>query len=401
MACIRKRRGKYVVDYRDASGVRQWATCESKGAAENVLADKIRDGRQRRRPAVDPEIVVDAYADRWLGMARATLKSSSTASYETLYRVHVRPRLGGVKVRHLTRGQLRAFLAERRTRARDSPAANGILSVLRLLLQAAVEDGVLLANPAARLGRQLRLEPSTRARQELIKAITRAQLARFLDTAARVDRRHVALLFTIARAGLRSGEVFVLWWEDLDFAAREMRIARSLGPRGELSTPKSGNPRTVDLSQELVGVLRRLQTERKADALRRGWGEIPPWVFVNRDGGPLNRLVAERAFKRILNAAGLPPHFTPHCLRHSYASQLLQAGAPPLYVQRQLGHHSMKLTVDTYGRWLPVGDRGLVDRLDEAASGSRVVAAGRGSIPQSHDSQAEPGPTPLKVSGLW
>jgi integrase len=389
------------VDYRDAAGIRRWTTCDSKGAAENVLADKIRDGRQRRRPAVDPEIVVDAYADRWLGMARATLKSSSTASYETLYRVHVRPRLGGVKVRHLSRGQLRAFLAERRTAGLSRARVNGILSVLRLLLQAAVDDGVLLANPAAKLGRQLRLELSPVARQEQIKAMTRAQLAQFLDTAARVDRRHVALWFTMARAGLRSGEAFALWWEDLDFAAREMRIARSLGPRGEVSTPKSGHARTVDMSRELAGVLRRLQTERKADALRRGRGELPPWVFANREGGPLNRLVAERAFKRVLNAAGLPLHFTPHCLRHSYASQLLQAGAPPLYVKRQLGHHSIKLTVDTYGRWLPVGDRGLVDRLDQAASGSKVVAAGRGSIPQSPDSQAELGPTPLKVSGLW
>ena len=101
------------------------------------------------------------------------------------------------------------------------------------------------------------------------------------------------------------------------------------------------------------------------------------------------------------HASGLPLHFTPHCLRHRYASQLLQAGAPPLYVKRQPGHHSIKLTVDTYGRWLPVGDRGLVDRLDEAASGSKVVAAGRGTILQSPDSQAELGPRPLKVSGLW
>ncbi|PYN11279.1 MAG: hypothetical protein DME06_12230 [Candidatus Rokuibacteriota bacterium] len=101
------------------------------------------------------------------------------------------------------------------------------------------------------------------------------------------------------------------------------------------------------------------------------------------------------------HASGLPLHFTPHCLRHSYASQLLQVGAPPLYVKRQLGRHSIKLTVDTYGRWLPVGDRDLVDRRDEAASGSKVVAAGRGTILQSPDSQAEPGPRPLKVSGLW
>jgi hypothetical protein len=46
-------------------------------------------------------------------------------------------------------------------------------------------------------------------------------------------------------------------------------------------------------------------------------------------------------------------------------------------VQRQLGHASIKLTVDTYGKWLPMGNKAAVDRLDDAtpeASGSKVVA---------------------------
>jgi hypothetical protein len=64
--------------------------------------------------------------------------------------------------------------------------------------------------------------------------------------------------------------------------------------------------------------------------------------------------------------AGLPTHFTPHSLRHTFASLLLQQGESPAYVQRQLGHASIKLTVDTYGKWLPMGNLAAVDRLDEA-----------------------------------
>lgn len=47
------------------------------------------------------------------------------------------------------------------------------------------------------------------------------------------------------------------------------------------------------------------------------------------------------------------------------SSLLLQQGESPAYVQRQLGHSSIKLTVDTYGRWLPMGNKAAVDRLDE------------------------------------
>ena len=54
-------------------------------------------------------------------------------------------------------------------------------------------------------------------------------------------------------------------------------------------------------------------------------------------------------------------------------SLLLQQGESPAYVQRQLGHASIQLTVDTYGKWLPMGNKAAVNRLDDE-SGSKVVA---------------------------
>jgi integrase len=101
---------------------------------------------------------------------------------------------------------------------------------------------------------------------------------------------------------------------------------------------------------------------------------MPPWVFCTPEGRPLPKATIGGAFARVLKRAGLPAHFSPHCLRHTFASLLLQQGESPVYVQRQLGHASITLTVDTYGRWLPMGNQAAVDRLDEA-SGSRVVAS--------------------------
>jgi len=66
-------------------------------------------------------------------------------------------------------------------------------------------------------------------------------------------------------------------------------------------------------------------------------------------------------------------HFSPHCLRHTFASRLLQQGESPAYVQRQLGHASIQPTVDTYDKWLPMGNKAAVNRLDEE-SGIKTVA---------------------------
>jgi hypothetical protein len=106
---------------------------------------------------------------------------------------------------------------------------------------------------------------------------------------------------------------------------------------------------------------------------------MPPWVFCSESGGLLDEVNVRRAFRRVLKTAGLPHHFWPHCLRHSYASLLLQQGEGPEYVKRQLGHASIELTVDTYGKWLPRGNKAAVDRLDDHEDGSKVVANGGGS----------------------
>src|SRR2546427_15306 len=374
MACVRKRRGKWVVDYRDGAGVRRWVTCETRREAEDVRDEKRREGRQATRPVVDPDITVAAYSERWLGLL-AGVKPRTRTMYRSYLRVHVLPALGATKVRQLAKGRIKEFLAEKFRRGFSRASVELMYAVLHGMLNAAIEDGVILQNPADRVLRQLRLSRRPSARQDEIKAMTREQLAAFLAAAGRVLPRLFALFLLFARTGLRLGEALALQWTDINFAERELRVARSLGAGGRVDTPKSARGRTVDMSRELTLTLRRLEVERKTETLKRGWPALPPWVFCDAEGLPLKPRAVEFAFKRVLKGVELPQHFTPHSLRHTFASLLLQQGESPVYVQRQLGHASIKLTVDLYGRWLPVGNKAAVDRLD-GPSGSKVVANG-------------------------
>ncbi len=246
------------------------------------------------------------------------------------------------------------------------------------------------------------------ARDEAIraKAMTAEQLRAFLAAVPTAAPRYADIFLLLAHTGLRLGEAIGLQWADLDLDARTLRVVRTVFG-GQEGTPKSGQARVVDLSRPLVERLRRLESERKAETLERGWPDVPPWVFVSLAGTPMDVWKVEKVFKRVLKAATppLPRHFSPHSLRHTYASLLIADGVSPAYVQRQLGHSSIKMTVDTYGKWLPMADPGAVDRLAAAtadpavpASGSRVVAprpwtrsrrpAGAGPAAQVPDSAA-------------
>ena len=67
---------------------------------------------------------------------------------------------------------------------------------------------------------------------------------------------------------------------------------------------------------------------------------------------------------------------------------MLQQGESPAYIQRQLGHASIQLTVDTHGKWLPMGNKAAVDRLDEtsgAEGGGKMVAEGTTGLPDESE----------------
>jgi integrase len=375
----RGRPGRYIVDYRDGAGTRRWATFDTRRAAEDFLARVIPESRQAAEaPQVDPDIRVKDYVDLWLHAASPRLKPKTMENYRNCLRLHVLPALGDRRLRLLRRTQIRALLGAKLEAGLSRGSVAAIYTALRAMCAWAVdEDHVLTANPAARLGRSLKIVPSKAMRQQSIKAMTREQLAALLAAAGahpRASVRRLAVLFLLlARTGLRVGEARGLQWPDLDLQGRTLRIERAFSD-DRLDSPKSGHGRTVEMSSGLAEALRRLEVARKAETLKRGWPELPPWVFCTPEGRPVPTRTIGRAFAGALKAAGLPPHFTPHCLRHSFASLLLQQGESPQYVQEQLGHASITLTVDTYGRWLPKqAIRGGVDGLDEA-SGSKVVA---------------------------
>lgn len=363
MACVRKRRGKWVVDYRDATGKRRWKTFEKQADAKAHCLEIEKDAKQPIIPTVDPEITLKEYAQRWLGFVKATRKAATWQSYEGNVRLHIEPSLGAIKVRMLQKSQIKQLLVEKSDDNLSRDSVRLVHATLRAMLNAAIDDGIIAHNPADKLGRQLRLAAKPKQRQDKIKALSREQLEDFLKAAAKHEVDHYTLLLCLARTGLRAGEALALQWQDVDLAARELRVSRNLS-RGEIGTPKSGHGRTVDMSRQLTAELGKLLLKRKEQTLEKGWGEVPEWVFITSIGTPHDHSNVAKVFKHVLKKAKLPAHFTLHSLRHSYASLLLQQGESIQYVQRQLGHASVSLTVDTYGRWLPLGNKSAVDRLD-------------------------------------
>jgi len=293
---------------------------------------------------------VRVYAPRWLAAQHHRLAPRSIQLYDDLLRVHIVPALGDRPLAWLRREDVRAFLQERLEHLAPSTVET-IAACLSSLLSAAVADGLLLHNPAHGALRHLlpRQEPEP-------KALLPAEVARLLEAAGKGQHRDAFLV--LARTGLRVGECLALEPGAVDRAGRRLRVTQTWHTRERCLGPaKGGRSRSVDLSRQALAVL---------ESRIGGGGRF---LFAGRGGWPYSKDAIEKAFRKAAVAAGLPAYLTPHALRHTFASTLLTAGAPIQWVQAQLGHASIEVTVRTYGSWLTRPRHDLVDLLDAESGG--------------------------------
>jgi integrase len=237
----------------------------------------------------------------------------------------------------------------------------GIARTLSTILSQAVEDELLPGNPGLRLGRYLR---SADDPEPEIDPLARDEVAALLEVARHHMPDWYPWLLAGLRTGMRAGELLALQWGDLDWRGSYLQVRRNL-VRGQLTTPKNHQRRRVDMSRQLRAELRLWRRRQRAVWFKHGQ-PFPEWVFPSVTGTALDESNVRKAFNRLLDAADLHRR-GPHQMRHSFASLLLQDGAPITYVSRQLGHKDPSITLRVYAHWVPDASRTrAVDLLDDA-----------------------------------
>ena len=147
-----------------------------------------------------------------------------------------------------------------------------------------------------------------------------------------------------------------------------------------MSTPKNGKVRRVDLPAQLCRVLQDYLTRRYAEAVLAG-REPSPWLFPVPNGEPLTPNYFLRVvWNPLLDRAGLRRR-GPHQFRHTYVALLIDQGAHPKYLQEQLGHSSIQITMDTYGHLFEGSHRRYVDALDTVLDATSCNARATESTP--------------------
>jgi integrase len=330
-------------DFREADGV---DVLDFGQAQRKLLSEAHQDALEATGQLQTVADAVASYADH----LRIHAKSAADAEVKLL--AYVVPKLGQTRVSDLTESDMDAWLAwalKRRRKPRGRIAGAGSIGTKEVKDIASLDESAeRLRKRKATINRVIssfkaclkRAGAADRVLKRLRKfrAVDAARLrwltveeARRLQNASSADFRPLAIGALLT--GCRMGELLALRASDFDSRSKTILIADS----------KSGKPRRVPLTEDGMTLFANL-TAGQAENAR---------MFARADGSPWYRIAVMRAMRSACEGGKIVPTATFHTLRHTYASHLVQAGVPLLFVATALGHADTRMVEKHYGHLAP------------------------------------------------
>lgn len=349
---------KWEFDYKDLKGKRKTKKgFKTKAEAERVQARLIEELNKGICPA-DSKTTFKEAGEMFMRLhVSIHCKPSTEEGYKGYLKNHIYPFFGEMKLTEITPLMVKEFIKQMVDTGRTHSTINKYTKLISEIYTFMIDSNVITRNPAHK-------QTLKETKNDKIRALSSIEVKTLLSKTKVVYPDFYPLLFTALFTGMRQGELLALSWDSINWITKKITIDKNY-THGRIGTPKTGKIRKIDLSQELMQVLREWKMACPPN--------VNNLVFPNSDGNyqDANNMI-KRRFKPSLERAGIDT-IRFHDLRHTYASLLLANGAPMKYVQHQLGHTSIKMTMDLYTHLLPEVTEQCVNLLDCLVKTSQPV----------------------------
>lgn len=221
-----------------------------------------------------------------------------------------------------------AFLAQQRDLNKATSSISRLISSLRKFYQWLVRQNIQKINPMLEID-------SPKKRRSLPVALTVDEINHLLEqpnTNKKLGLRDRALLETLYATGIRVSELINLKFNDLH---EELKLIKVFG--------KGSKERLIPISEVALSWIDSYK-EKVRDPLILKVGKNCDFIFLNSRGTALTRQAVWQIIKKYCNMAGIQKNVTPHTLRHTFATHLLENGADLRVVQEILGHSDISTT---------------------------------------------------------
>ncbi len=261
-------------------------------------------------------------------MVEKGLSNNTIASYSadlSLYLQFTKTR-GATKIADTDTALILKHLIALREAGLGSKSRARHLVTLRGFYRFLVQEGILETNPAQLVD----LPKAGRKLPNVLKVDEVIRLLNIPDCSKPIGLRDAAMLELLYAAGLRVTELVSVGVTDVNLEACFVRV-----------TGKGSKERIVPIGQKARNKLDTYLASGRPSLLK---GRPSPYLFVTRSGRPMTRQGFWKLLKKCAHKVGIFANITPHTLRHSFASHLLERGADLRSVQVMLGHVDISTT---------------------------------------------------------
>lgn len=358
MACITEKKygnGKVrrVIDFYDQHGKRRIKTLP-----DGITKKKEKEILREIESQVEKGIYLSRektpsfkqVAEDWLKYKEPNIRLSTYQQYSGHVKNHLAPYFGNTPIPRINFDSIEKFMSHCTNNGVIPPTLRKFLVTLGQIFKYSVRKRYCDYNPVRDIEK-----PKVTAKKH-IEVLKPEEIRALLK---HTEDQEVRTLFALAvMSGMREGELLGLKWTDIDWFNCQVNVKRTFN-HGHFFEPKTRTSRrAIDLGPSIMKSLKEWQIACPSTELNL--------VFPNQAGKPMDaRNMVNRYFVPALRRAKLRG-IRFHDLRHTFASLLIDQGEHPKYIQAQMGHASINVTMDTYGHLMNPVNQEASKKLDEA-----------------------------------
>lgn len=377
--------GRYSARYLSSNGKRIEKYFDSPNEAKQWLEDKRYEERHGITPATNdlPKIItVDTWFNEWWENIIFDLAPNTRRNYEERYKRNIQPVIGKMNITDVKPMHCKKVLKQMNEEYAGSTIKQTYIT-MGTMFKAALMNDIISKHP---MDGVLYSKP-IRAVDD-IKYFTVEEQRIFLET-AKSSHNYNQYAFML-ETGIRTGELIGLTWQDIDWKKRTLSITKTLEYRYKQKCWRAGPPktktsyRTIPLTERAYNILLELYdkrtTRKESDLLNqtleytdRKTGRtakllMRDLVFINwRTGEPTKNSSYDSHMYKLCDTAGIK-RLSMHALRHTYATRAIEYGVQPKFLQKLLGHSSIKTTMDRYVHVSPESLNNAIQIFEKSAS---------------------------------
>lgn len=377
--------GRYSARYVSSNGKRIEKYFDTPNEAKQWLEDKRYEERHGITPiTTNPHnnITVDMWFNEWFENIIFDLSPNTRRNYKERFDMNIQPVIGKMNITDVKPMHCKKVLKQMDDKYAGSTIRQTYIT-MGTMFKAALMNDIITKHPMD----GVQYSKPIRAVDD-IKYFTVEEQRIFLET-AKLSHNYNQYAFML-ETGIRIGELIGLTWDNIDWKKRTLSITKTLEYRYKQKCWRAGPPktqtsyRTIPLTERAYNILMELydkRTTRKESALLnqtleytdRKTGKhakliMRDLVFINwRTGEPTKNSSYDTHMYKLCDTAGIR-RFSTHALRHTFATRAIEYGVQPKFLQKLLGHSSIKTTMDRYVHVSTESLNNAIQIFEESAS---------------------------------